>query len=138
MEAGNEGATMKRTFALLTGATIALGWLAIVPDANGHGRHFGPYGYYYGGGPYNYYYGGPYNDYYGGMQFNQRRHAFYNLTNACGTSHWLGLWRPYCSRSVLHSRGKDGAFARLHKENAEGARHRFGPGDEKKEGDHVK
>ena len=49
---------MKRTFALLTGAVIALGWLAIVPDANAHGRYFGRYGYYYGG-PYNYYYGGP-------------------------------------------------------------------------------
>jgi hypothetical protein len=49
---------MKRTFALLTGATIALGWLAIVPDANARVRYFGPYGYYYGG-PYNYYYGGP-------------------------------------------------------------------------------
>jgi hypothetical protein len=31
-------------------------------------------------------------------------------------------WRPHCSRPVLHSRGKDGPFARLHKENAEGAR----------------
>jgi len=49
---------MKRTFAPLTGAKIALGWLAIVPDANAHVRYFGPYGYYYGG-PYNYYYGGP-------------------------------------------------------------------------------
>ena len=48
---------MKRTFALLTGAVIALGWLAIVPDADAHGRYFGRYGYYYGG-PYNYYYGG--------------------------------------------------------------------------------
>jgi hypothetical protein len=56
---------MKRTFALLTGAAIALGWLAIVPDANAHERYFDPYGHYYGGSPYNYYYGGPYNYYYG-------------------------------------------------------------------------
>ena len=40
---------MKRTFALLTGAAIALGWLAVVPDADAHGRYFGRYGYYYGG-----------------------------------------------------------------------------------------
>jgi hypothetical protein len=74
---------MKRTFALLTGATIALGWLAIVPDANAQVPYFGTYGYYYGGpsndyygGPYNYYgesynysYGSPYNYYYGGPSF---------------------------------------------------------------------
>jgi hypothetical protein len=40
---------MKGTFALLTGTAIAIGWLAIVPDADAHGRYFGPYGYYYGG-----------------------------------------------------------------------------------------
>jgi hypothetical protein len=40
---------MKRTFALLTGATIAIAWLAIAPDANAHGRYFGRYHYYYGG-----------------------------------------------------------------------------------------
>jgi len=40
---------MKKTFALLTGAAIALGSLAIAPDANAHGRYFGRYGYYYGG-----------------------------------------------------------------------------------------
>lgn len=49
---------MKRNVALLTGAAIALGCLAIAPDANAHGRHYGKYGYYYGG-PYGYYYGGP-------------------------------------------------------------------------------
>jgi hypothetical protein len=37
---------MKRTFALLPGMAIAIGWLAIVPDANAHGRYFGPYGHY--------------------------------------------------------------------------------------------
>lgn len=36
---------MKRSFALLTGAAIVIGWLAIVPDANAHGRYFGRYGY---------------------------------------------------------------------------------------------
>lgn len=46
---GNEEPMMKRTFALLTGAAIAIGWLAIAPDANAHERYFGPYGYYYGG-----------------------------------------------------------------------------------------
>ena len=40
---------MKRAFALLTGATIAIGWLAIVPQASAHARHLGAYGYYYGG-----------------------------------------------------------------------------------------
>jgi hypothetical protein len=40
---------MKRTFALLTGAAIAIGWFAIVPDASARARHFGPYDYYYGG-----------------------------------------------------------------------------------------
>jgi hypothetical protein len=40
---------MKRSFALLAGAAIALGWLAIVPDANAHARHFVRYGYHYGG-----------------------------------------------------------------------------------------
>ena len=40
---------MNRIFALLTGAAIALGWLAIAPDANAHVRYFGRYGYYYGG-----------------------------------------------------------------------------------------
>jgi hypothetical protein len=36
---------MNRTFALLTGAAIVLGSLAIAPDANARVR----YGYYYGG-----------------------------------------------------------------------------------------
>jgi hypothetical protein len=45
---------MKRTFALLAGATIALGWLAVAPDANAQVRY--TYGHYYGG---PYYYGGP-------------------------------------------------------------------------------
>jgi len=49
---------MKRIFALLTGAAIALGWLAIAPDANAHGRYFGRYGYYYGDPSFGYY-GGP-------------------------------------------------------------------------------
>ena len=40
---------MKRTFVLLTGAVIALGWLATAPDASAHGRYYGQYGYYYGG-----------------------------------------------------------------------------------------
>jgi hypothetical protein len=40
---------MKRTFALLTGAAVAIGWLAVVPDANAHAQYFGQYGYYYGG-----------------------------------------------------------------------------------------
>jgi hypothetical protein len=40
---------MKRTFALLTGTAIAIGWLATVPDANAHGRYFGPYGHSYRG-----------------------------------------------------------------------------------------
>jgi hypothetical protein len=40
---------MKRTFVVLTGATIALGWLAISPDASAHGRYYGQYNYYYGG-----------------------------------------------------------------------------------------
>jgi len=44
----NEGPMMNRTFALLTGAAIALGSLAIAPDANAYGRHFRHYGYYYG------------------------------------------------------------------------------------------
>jgi hypothetical protein len=44
---------MKRNFALLTGAAIAVGWLAIAPDANAHGRYFGRY---YGD---PYYYRGP-------------------------------------------------------------------------------
>jgi hypothetical protein len=39
---------MTRTVALLTGAAMALGWLALVPDANAHVRYFGRYGYYYG------------------------------------------------------------------------------------------
>lgn len=38
---------MKRTFVLLTGAAIALGWLAIAPDASAHGRYYGQYGYHY-------------------------------------------------------------------------------------------
>jgi hypothetical protein len=46
---------MKRPFALLTGAAIALGWLAIAPDANAHGRYFGQYGYYYGDPSFGYY-----------------------------------------------------------------------------------
>jgi hypothetical protein len=37
---------MKRSLALLTGAAIALGWLAVAPDANAHGRYFGRYGHY--------------------------------------------------------------------------------------------
>ncbi len=37
---------MKRTFGLLTGTAIALGSLAIAPQANAHGRYFGQYGYY--------------------------------------------------------------------------------------------
>ena len=49
---------MKRTFALLTGAAVALGWLAIAPDANAHERYFGQYGYYYGDPSFGYY-GGP-------------------------------------------------------------------------------
>jgi hypothetical protein len=49
---------MKRTFALLTGAAIALGWLAIAPDANAQGRYFGQYSYYYGDPSFGYY-GGP-------------------------------------------------------------------------------
>jgi len=49
---------MNRIFALLAGAAIVIGSLAIVPDANAHVRYFGRYGYYYGG-PYNYYYGAP-------------------------------------------------------------------------------
>lgn len=42
---------MNRIFALLAGAAIVLGSLAIVPDANARVRHFGQYGYgyYYGG-----------------------------------------------------------------------------------------
>jgi hypothetical protein len=36
---------MKRTFVLLTGAAIALGWLAIAPNASAHGRYYGQYGY---------------------------------------------------------------------------------------------
>jgi hypothetical protein len=40
---------MNRVFALLTGAAIALDWLAIAPDANAQARHFGRHGYYYGG-----------------------------------------------------------------------------------------
>jgi hypothetical protein len=40
---------MKRTFALLTGAAIAIGWFAIAPDATAHARHVGRHGYYYGG-----------------------------------------------------------------------------------------
>jgi hypothetical protein len=40
---------MERTFASLTGAAIALGWLAIAPDANAHALYFGRYGHYDGG-----------------------------------------------------------------------------------------
>ena len=40
---------MNRIFALLAGAAIVIGSLAIVPDANAHVRYFGRYGYYYGG-----------------------------------------------------------------------------------------
>ncbi len=40
---------MKRTFALLTGAAIAIGWFAIAPDASAHARHLGSHRYYYGG-----------------------------------------------------------------------------------------
>jgi hypothetical protein len=39
---------MNKSFALLTGVAIALGLLAIAPDANAYGRHFRHYGYYYG------------------------------------------------------------------------------------------
>jgi hypothetical protein len=41
--------TMKRMFVLLTGAAVALGWLAIAPDASAQGRYYGQYGYYNGG-----------------------------------------------------------------------------------------
>jgi len=37
---------MNRTFVLLTSTAIALGSLAIAPEANAHGRYFGQYGYY--------------------------------------------------------------------------------------------
>jgi hypothetical protein len=37
---------MNRTFVLLAGMAIALGSLAIVPEANANVRHFGQYGYY--------------------------------------------------------------------------------------------
>jgi hypothetical protein len=40
---------MQGAFGLLTGAAIALGWLALAPDANAHVRYFGRYGYYDGG-----------------------------------------------------------------------------------------
>ena len=40
---------MNRVSALLTGAAIVLGLLAISPDANARARYFSPYGYYYGG-----------------------------------------------------------------------------------------
>ena len=40
---------MNRVSALLTGAAIVLGLLAIAPDANARARYFGPDGYYYGG-----------------------------------------------------------------------------------------
>ena len=36
---------MNRTFALLTSTAIALGSLAIAPEANAHGRYYG-HGYY--------------------------------------------------------------------------------------------
>jgi hypothetical protein len=58
MEAGiAEEPLMKRMFALLTGAAIAIAWFAIVPDASAHARYFGGYGHYYGGA-YGYYNGG--------------------------------------------------------------------------------
>jgi hypothetical protein len=66
---------MKRTFALLTGAAIAVGCLAIVPGANAHERYFGQYGYYYSdpslgyyGDPSVRYYDGPPLSYYDGPQ----------------------------------------------------------------------
>jgi hypothetical protein len=49
---------MNRFFALLSGVAIVIGSLAIVPDANAHGRYFGRYGYYYGDPSFDYY-GGP-------------------------------------------------------------------------------
>jgi hypothetical protein len=61
---------MKRSFALLTGAAIAVGWLAIVPDASAHGRYFGQYGYYYGDPSFGQYDGPPLR-YYGGPWFGQ-------------------------------------------------------------------
>src|SRR5262252_8705581 len=59
---------MKKSFALLTGAAIAVGWLAIVPDASAHGRYFGQYGYYYGDPSFGYY-DGPSFGYYDGPSF---------------------------------------------------------------------
>jgi hypothetical protein len=35
---------MKKMFALLTGVAVALGWLAIAPDASADGRYYGQYG----------------------------------------------------------------------------------------------
>jgi hypothetical protein len=69
MRLGNEGAKMKRTFALLTGAAVALGWLAIAPDANAHERYFGQYGYYYGDPSFGYYDGPSSFGYYDGPSF---------------------------------------------------------------------
>jgi hypothetical protein len=60
---------MKRTFALLTGAAVALGWLAIAPDANAHERYFGQYGYYYGDPSFGYYDGPSSFGYYDGPSF---------------------------------------------------------------------
>jgi hypothetical protein len=61
---------MKRSFALLTGAAIAVGWLAIVPDASAHGRYLGQYSYYYGDPSFGYY-DGPSLGYYGGPWFGR-------------------------------------------------------------------
>src|SRR6266540_231153 len=44
---------------------------------------------------------------------------------------------PYLTRAVLHSRGPDGAFACLHREDAEDAGQRFEFGDEEEEGDRM-
>ena len=62
---------MKRTFALLTGAAVALGWLAIAPDANAHERYFGRYGYYYGDPSFGYYDGPSSLGYYDGPSFGR-------------------------------------------------------------------
>jgi hypothetical protein len=34
----------KKMFALLTGVAVALGWLAIAPDASADSRYYGQYG----------------------------------------------------------------------------------------------
>jgi hypothetical protein len=40
---------MNRIFALLAGAAIVIGSLAMAPEANARVRYFGHYGYHYGG-----------------------------------------------------------------------------------------